>query len=385
MERRSRVVAFATRTCCVVLLAAIPACAAPERATRSVQDPGAAGADQCIALVRRITLPGVEGPVDRNGIAGRLDHLAYDPVTDRLFLAAFSKGSLEVVERGTGTLVRSIGGIPEAQGVAVVPALHRVFVSCGDDGTLRAFDTLSLESLGAVAVAEDADNVRFDERTGSVMVGGGSKSGGAVVAVDPVSLAKRCVCPVLSHAESFQCDPSGPRVFVNVPGDKYAEDEGAVAVLDRDACAPITTWPVHRAARNFPMALDAAHGRLYVATRKPAGVHVMDTASGSVLASADCAADCDDVFLDSAGERLLVIGGGRRTMDRAGPTVESDRPGALDVFSVARDGIPRRIAVLPLPPHARTGLWVPSLRTLFVAVPVQGREPAELREYLLRP
>ena len=130
-------------------------------------------------LSRTIPLPGVGGPVERNGIAGRLDHMAYDAATDRLFLAAFSKGSLEVIDLKQGKLIKTVPGIPEAQGVAIAAGDKRVFVTSGDDGTLHVYDTDSLEPRGWTFVIEDADNVRFDARLRRILVGGGSKTQGA--------------------------------------------------------------------------------------------------------------------------------------------------------------------------------------------------------------
>ena len=42
-----------------------------------------------------------------------------------------------------------------------------------------------------------------------------------------------------------------------------------------------------------------------------------------------------------------------------------------------------KIASIPLPSHARTGLFVPERHAVYVAAPVQDGEDAELREYTL--
>jgi DNA-binding beta-propeller fold protein YncE len=334
-------------------------------------------------LTRTIPLPGVGGPADRNAIPGRLDHLAYDPATDRLFLAAFSKGSLEVIDLKQGKLIQTLDGIPEAQGVAVIPGAKRVFVTSGDDGTIHVYDTETLEKKESAFVIEDADNVRFDSRTGQILVGGGSATGGAVVALDPLTLAKVRQTPVPSHAESFRCDPSGPQMYINIPWDKYSDRDGVVVMADRDTGTALASWPLPGIARNFPMALDAAHGRVFVVGRKPATLLAIDTATGTVLGTAPCVPDCDDLFFDAKTNLLLVIAGGRRGSDRAGDPVPQDQPGALDVFAVGDNGLINRIASFPLPPHARTGLLVPERRALYVAVPIQDGEDARIIEYLL--
>ena len=334
-------------------------------------------------LSRTIPLPGVGGPVERNGIAGRLDHMAYDAATDRLFLAAFSKGSLEVIDLKQGKLIKTVSGIPEAQGVAIAAGDKRVFVTSGDDGTLHVYDTDSLEPKGSTFVIEDADNVRFDARLRRILVGGGSKTQGAVVSFDPRTLVKVGEVLLPSHAESFQCDASSSRLFVNVPGDKFSDSDGIIVLADRDKSGTVQTWRLPGIARNFPMALDATHGRIFVVGRKPARLLALDAGSGAILETTACVADCDDIFFDSTAGVVYVIGGGRRVSDRAGDSIAHDQAGALDVFAVRDRGQFAKIASIPLPSHARTGLFVPERHAVYVAAPVQDGEDAELREYTL--
>ena len=44
---------------------------------------------------------------------------------------------------------------------------------------------------------------------------------------------------------------------------------GGNAAAGREAKV-VASWPIHDASRNFPMALDKASGRVFVATRVPA-------------------------------------------------------------------------------------------------------------------
>ncbi|MEI7766317.1 MAG: hypothetical protein WCJ97_02640 [Phycisphaerae bacterium] len=332
---------------------------------------------------RTIPLPGVGGLVERNGIAGRLDHLAYDATTERLFVAAFSKGALAVVDLKQGTLLKTLDGIPEAQGVAVAPGTNRVYVTSGEDGTLRVYDTETLHLKDTAAVIEDADNVRFDSRTGHILVGGGSKTHGALVILDALTLTKLGEVSLPAHPESFQCSPIQAQCYINLPGDKFSDNVGKVVQADLATNALLATWEVPGTARNFPMTLDSARGRIYVVGRKPAQILALDSATGAVLGSAPCVADSDDVFYDAQSRLLMVIGGGRRIGDRAGEAIPSDQPGALDVFTVSDSGQFLKLTSLPLPPHARTGLFVPERRALYVAVPVQAGEDAKLLEYKL--
>ena len=346
---------------------------------------GCTGSREGISLsqTRTIALPGVDGPVDRNGILGRIDHMAYDPENHRLFVAAFANGSLEVIDFDKGERVRSLGGLKKPQGVAVIPKYHRVYVACADDNTLRAFDTRTLEPDGVASAGEDADNVRYDAPKDRIYVGSGDTKAGAIMSFDPKTLAKTGETSLPSHAESFQIDSASARLFVNLPGDKQANDDGRIAELDLagNVIKAIRTLP--GCARDFPMAMDVKHHRLFVVCRKPPCLLSIDMHTGGVQDRIACIDDSDDLFLDAAKGWVIVIGGGLRRMDGA----EVDQPGAIQVFDAGDSRVNGRIfsrlAAAALPPHARTGLYIPERQSVIVAVPIQPDHAAELREYRL--
>lgn len=304
-------------------------------------------------FVRAVPLPGV---------TGRIDHLAFDPAGGKVFVAALGNGSLESVDLAAGRADAAAPGLAEPQGIVFLPEQRRVMVSCGGDGSVRGFDGATL-AAGAVAdLGDDADNVRVVEGGRTLAIGHGS---GAVTAVDAASLAVQHSLDVGGHPESFQFDAATGRVFVNVPG---AAAGPCVVVGDLTKGKVVARWPLGDYGANFPMALDAAQRRLYVGCRRPAALLVLDLDSGARLATLPCVGDADDVFVDAATGRVLVIGGG----------------GAIDVFAAADARTWAKIGAVPTAPGARTGLLVPERRTLFVAVPARGDAAAELREYRLR-
>ena len=305
-------------------------------------------------LKRSIPLPGVDG---------RIDHFAYDPATQRLFVAALENGSLEVIDLDKGERVKSVAGLKEPQGAVFVPGTKQVVVACGGDGTVRAFDVASLEERQKAEVGDDADNMRLTADGKSVMVG---HSSGALAALDAATLKKTAEVKLSGHPESFQVDPTSPHVFVNVPGGVVGGG-GEVAVADLAAPRVLATWKLSEAGRNFPMALDSVHKRLYVGCRRPAKLLVMDTETGKVVSSPDCVGDADEVFVDPRTGRVLVVGG----------------DGAIDVFSTSDQQGYVRSASVKTAAGARTGLLIADRRALFIAVPHRGNQQAEIREYTL--
>jgi hypothetical protein len=360
----------------VALAAALTGCVQPG------QEPSRAPA---ATLTRTIVLPGLRGTRPNAGVPGRIDHLAYDPATKRLFVAALENGSVEVLDLERGQRVRSIGGLSRPQGAAVVPTQGCVAVACGGDGITHVYDTRSLAEKGSVEVGPDADNVRYDAVADTVLVSFGSTNSGAIGIFEPRSWARRREIRFSSRPESFQLDPRGPRLFANLPKGLRAVTDGSVAVASRSDGRIDALIPLAGRARNFPMAFDAAHERLFVASRRPARLIVIDTRRNVVIGEAPCTDDSDDLFYDAATERVLVIGGGFRPdlqdPGTASPCSPPGQMGGLDVFAVGKNGALTRLSTTPTAPHARTGLFVPSRRAIYIAVPFQGDREAEIQEY----
>lgn len=334
--------------------------------TRSLLLAAIAPALAVLLLSPGCTAPAAAGPQLRRSlplpdVAGRIDHLAFDAASERLFVACLGAGCVQVLDLRQGRSAGRIDGLAEPQGIAVGGSPARVYVACGGDGSVRAFDAATLQPLGSVAAGGDADNVRWDADARRLWVGCDGSL--AVLGTEPLAAQGRIALP--GHAEGFQLEPHGGRVFVNVPG---GGSGGAVLVADRERAAVTATWPL-RAAGNFPMALVPGQQLVLSICRRPAVLLALDAQSGEELARVPCSADGDDLFVDAARGNVLVIGGGSGGDD------------GLDVIAMPRRGELRPLARVPLPAGARTGLFVPERRTLFVAAPRAGDREAQILEF----
>ena len=307
---------------------------------------GAASASSQVLVLRQT--------VDLPGIGGRIDHLDIDLEGRRLFVAALAAGSLEVIDLRAGKRIARIAPLSEPQGVAYLPARHRVVVANGGSGRVEAYES-GPSAVASAGNLDDADNVRFDARSDRVCVGHAH----ALAILDPQTLAVTRRIDLAGHPEAFELEPSGRRVFVNVPS------AGQIAVVDRESGTLASTWQVTGAAGNFAMALDAASNRLYIATRRPALLQAYDTGTGKRVAELPICSDPDDLFFDVERRQLYVVCG----------------QGTVDVV---RDRPLEPIGRVQTAPGARTGLFVPRLSTLFVAVPAHGSAVAQIRAYAIR-
>lgn len=303
-----------------------------------------------LTQVATIALPDVEG---------RIDHMAYDATSGRLYVAALGNNSVEVIDTKQTKVIHSIAGLANPQGISIAADAHKLFVANAKDGACRVFDERSLKLIDSVDLKSDADNVRFDMPAKRIYVGYGD---GALAVLDAVTGNHVSDIKLPAHPESFQLESKGGRIFVNLP-----EADGAIAVVDRDQGKVLQTWPIREAKGNFPMALDEAGHRLFVGCRKPAKLVVIDTETGKAVDEQDCAGDTDDVWYDAAAARVYLSGGA----------------GLVSVFSLENGRIKSQLEVRTAP-GARTSLFAPETGMLYVAVPHRGNQHAEIRVFATR-
>ncbi len=234
------------------------------------------------------------------GLVGRFDHFGFDG-KNRLFVAALGNNSVEVIDISARVRERSLTGIPRPQGVVYAPDAKKLFVA-SSAGTLRIFDGTNYSLLKEIDFHGDVDNLRYDPTAHRVYVGFGEEETGAIGMVDALTNERLPEEFKLgAHPESFQLESEGPNIYVNLP------DLKQIAVVNRKTGA-ITRWSM-TLEHNFPMALDEADHRLFVATHEPARLAVFDTTSGRTVAELPTVQDADDVYYDAARKRIYICGG----------------------------------------------------------------------------
>lgn len=291
-----------------------------------------------LRLVRQIALPKT---------SGRIDHLAVDLSHHLLFVAEYENGTVDAVDLNASRVAGRIEGLHAPQGIAVVPDGKQVVVACGD-GTVHFYATADRHEIARLLLGEDADNVRIDPRNDHVVVGYGD---GALAVIDPDTHQVLSQMRLPGHPEGFRL--LGGQVFVNVP------DRGVILAGDLDAGRITSSWKTGIHRFNFPLAIDPTGRWFAIAYRFPAALQLRNTGDGKVRATSKTCGDADDLFID--GDRLYVVCGA----------------GYVEVISASHpDADTMRISTSR---GARTGLFVPELKTLFVAVPARGSGTAAIR------
>lgn len=331
----------------IIVLALVARCLASANAQQA----------QPLTLRQTIALPGV---------MGRFDHFAIDEAGERLFAAATSNHSVEVIDLKTGKVQQSLAGLGKPHGLAWVAATGSLYVADGALGELRVYTGAPLRLAGTLKLSDDADDMVYDSARRLLFVGhGGSDAANpaeiAVVNTDHLTLAANL--NVATHPEALTIDPQGQRIFANIA------DSNEVAVIGAGAESIAARWKLTRAADNVPLAYDDEDKLLYVACRKPGMLIALDAGTGAEIASLPAAGKADDLFYDAALRRVYVISG----------------DGEVDAFQV--DGAKRLdpIGVVHTVPGAKTALFVPAQRRLYVGIPSVDEHPAEVRVYAAAP
>jgi DNA-binding beta-propeller fold protein YncE len=301
----------------------------------------------------------LEQTIELPDVQGRIDHMSIDIAGQRLFVSALGNNTVEVVDLKAGKRAHTISGLKEPQGALYIRDKNRLFVASDKDGTVKVFDGTSFELLKTVEYGDDADNLRYDSARERVYVGYGS---GALGEMDTDG-QKIAETKLDAHPESFQLEKGSSHIYVNLPGSRK------VAVVDREAHSVVTSWGMGLTLGNYAMALDEADHRLFVVSRAPARLVVMDTATGKVVQKLAAVGDCDDIFFDQTHKRIYATGG----------------EGAISVFEQQDPDHYREMARVPTVKGARTSFFSPDLGRLYVAVRRQGSTPAAIQVFSVVP
>lgn len=312
---------------------------------------------QPLRLVQTIPLPNVKG---------RLDHMDMDVKGKRLFVAGLENSTFEVVDIDAGKWVRSILGFKKAQGALFVPELNKLFLASGDDGMLRVFRGDTLELLDSIHLEPGPNRVVYEPKSKLVYVGYGGKDAGRdygeVGIIDARNDKLVGDVKVVAHPSELLLDKSGKTLFV------FVSIASKIQVVDTSNRVVLSTWPV-TSQRNGDGALDESTSRLFIGTRTPAEMVVMDSKSGREIAHLPTPEGMDGVYFDAARKRVYVSGG------------RDLQIGSVYVYQQKDADHYETIGKVPTREGAGTSFWSPELDRYYVAAEATDKEQAAILVY----
>ena len=304
------------------------------------------------------------------GVVRKWDHFGVDIKGNRLFVASEEDPAVEVFDLKTYRHIRALTEFKEPHNVLPMPELGKIFVVDGEASEIKILDYHTYKLLGRIALTIDADPIAYDPATKLLyVVNGGREAHTPYCIVSVVDLDKGEKLADIkldtNRLESMALEKSSQRLFVNMTG------ANLIGVVDREKRTVTETWPITAAKENVPMQYDEASHRLFVVTRKPSKLVVMNTDTGKEVTSLAVADYVDDLSYDAAHHRLYAPAGGG--------------DGAITVIEQRSADDYQVMATIPTKPGAKTARLVPELNRYFVGVPAKDKQEAEILVYEVTP
>jgi len=299
---------------------------------------------------------------------GDFDHLTPDVAGNRLFVTAEENSKVLVFDLKTNKLIHTFSDLKAPHSMLYRADLKKLYVVDSDPGEVKIYDTDSYKPAGSIKLREGADASGYDPSSKYLYVVNGGKDAklpNAFISVVDVATGKTEADIKIdsNDVEGVVFEKSGPRMFVNVRG------KNAVEVYDRTSRELKATWSVAEAGKNpTSMAFDEDAHRLFLGTRVPGKLVVVDSDSGKVVTSYPAAAMIDDLAYDSQSKRIYFAG-----------------TEFMDVFHETDPDHYDRIGHIATAFRAKTGVLVPELNRYYLAVPHHEKQTAELRVYEVLP
>lgn len=287
-------------------------------------------------------------------VKGRLDHLGIDVGGKRLFVVGEEAHTVLVFDLNTGKVIQQIA-VDHPHAVLYRSDLQRIYITDEGKGALNIYDGKSYKLLKTVPLKVDTDSIGYDPATHDLyIVNGGDNAHEPFTmlsVVDTTTAQKIANIKIDGDTlEAMALEKTGNMLYLDNPA------KNTVDVIDRKTNKMVAAWPVKLGKGNSTMALDEAAHRLFVGCRSGQLV-VFDTQEGKELQALKIGPRADDMAFDSGSKRIYVISGGE---------------GAVDVYRETDPGHYESLGKVSSAAGAKTGIWAPELKELFVAAPAQG-------------
>ena len=295
-----------------------------------------------------------------SGFTGDFDHFGLDLKGNRLFLAAEDQKTVEVFNLQTGERVHSIEGFGHPHTMAYLPESDRLIVANGDTDDVALVDCREYKIIETLKLGKGVDHGILNPANKYFYVENGATSDGTMHALSIIDTKSfKIVGEIIGlpgdSNEGMVIDRAGEKLYVNLTG----SDE--VGIIDLKTRQIIARWPLPDAHVAHAIALDESNHRLFTATRKPAQFIVFNTDTGKVVASLPCVGVNIDMSHDVEHKRIYVTG--------------SD---TASVFEQRDADHYEHIAEVPTAYRAKSSIFVPQLKRLYVADSGKGKPDAKL-------
>ena len=300
---------------------------------------------------------------------GYMDHMTVDVNGQRLFICGEANKSLIVVDLRSGKVIhetKGLGGNPRKP--FYLAESNEVWTDLGDN-TVVAISGTTYEVTKTVpltggrgAAKRTPDNAAYDPAThiyyAAIVTGTGNTDGSIEIVDTKEAKLLGSIKMNGSDPGGLSIEPNGKRLYVAM-GDVVGGDSH-LKVIDLEKRAVVSEWPITSGPAPHASGLDAAHHRIFIGSRvkgghryEPGKLVVMDTESGKVVQALDSVGGADEVQYDAPTGRIYFVG----------------TTGTLAVFKQMDPDHYQLLGKVPTGAIAKTGLLVPELKRMYIAVP----------------
>jgi YVTN family beta-propeller protein len=228
---------------------------------------------------------------------GGFDYIVFDSSSNRLYVSHGTE--MDVLDADSGKLLGKVEPTPGVHGTAIVPELHRGFITNGGDGTVSVFDTETFKTIKKIPVAKDPDFVFYDPKTKRVLVCHGDAE--VITAIDPAKEAVIGEVKLGGGAEAGVVDGKG-NGFVNL------EESAQLVNFDPESLAVKHKYPITGCKTPTGLAIDASNSRLFIGCRSKV-LAVMDATNGKVITTLPIGDRVDAVAFDRDNKLIFASNG----------------------------------------------------------------------------
>src|SRR6202043_1293242 len=224
----------------------------------------------------------------------------------------------------------------------------------------------TLEQMDAIKLDLGPNPVAYDPHTQLLYVGYGGKDAGKdygeVGIIDAKTDKSLGEIKVEAHPAELLLDKSGKTLYV------FVSSASKVQVVDTKKREVVVTWPTS-SQRNGDGAFDEKTHRLFIGTRTPPQMIVMDSNTGKEVANLPTVEGMDGVYFNAAQKRVYVSGGRDNDIGYVFVYQQKD----ADHYGL--------IGKIPTRSGAGTSFWSPELDGYYVAAQATDKEQAAILVY----
>jgi DNA-binding beta-propeller fold protein YncE len=257
----------------------------------------------------------------RDGVLNVLDYLTLNGNT--LFVTSESSGALFKIALDPSNLpastVTEMSGTGAAHGVALLPGQNVAFITRSEADTVDIFDPNSLQQLGSIPVADDADAILYAPSARLVYVANGDAR--LATLIDPEKRVTVGIIHLPGKPEFSALDPQTGLLYQNL------EDINSIAAIDLSKRSIAGQWSLAPCEGPSGMAMDPEQRRLFAVCSGNAKLVVFDLDTHRLITSLKIGGGPDSVAFDPALHRIYSAGRtGKLTV------IQQDSPDAYRVL-----------------------------------------------------